>query len=282
MKAVVKHRKALLLLSSLVALAACLPQPDDPIEFLRREESIIVQVKVVNDAESAFEQLLTTPEVTLYGNGTLIVIDGEAGLVRAHVGDGEIQDLLEHMEGKGFFDFNYHQPDRAGPVTYVFGHSKLAQNAVRACGLGEPAPDGGEWSQVRRLQDVRERLDAIVAEALEGNPQPYRPEEVAVVVEREIELREPVGALDAAELNEIAPRTGVPGERKYRLDEMPDLAALRGGGGMAGAVFAKKSGAYVFGMRPVLPFEENFPEFDLPPEGSDADPSASLRRCGRG
>ncbi|MDZ4277737.1 MAG: hypothetical protein U1B78_01230, partial [Dehalococcoidia bacterium] len=106
-------RKGLLALPIvlLATAAGCLPKPDEPVEFLARPDSVIIQLKRVDAPESPFAQRVAVPDLTLYGDGTLLLSRGGGStLVQAQVPEDAIRDLLEFMEDEGFFNFRYEEP----------------------------------------------------------------------------------------------------------------------------------------------------------------------------
>jgi len=76
-----------LLAIAVVGLAGCLPKPEEPIEWLEREDAVIVQMKTVESAESELAQRLAVPDFTLYGDGTLIYSTDGAGQTHEKVVD---------------------------------------------------------------------------------------------------------------------------------------------------------------------------------------------------
>ena len=258
-------------------LLSCLPKPEEETEFPESERSIIVQMKTVEQPDSELEQRLAIPEVTIYGDGTLIVASADGGLLEGRLDDGEVRGLLDYLDGKGYFDFDYEQPrvspPPAGEATYLFATTTLKQNAVRACALtSEPPEDaGGEWSQFRRLQDIRDRLLAIETESALR----YEPEEWVLFVRPfpagvsgPVPQEWPLPDIDLSAVVEGGGQTVLTAVQGKTLDQ-----ALEGG-------LVLQAQRFNIAYRPRLPFEENFPEFDLPPAGEGVSFDAPLAGCG--
>jgi len=257
-------RIALLLLSAaFLASAACLPKHDDPIDYLQLPESVIVHMDV--GAGFLFPPP-DVPEFTLYGDGTLILAaDQGTTLVQSRLSKGEIEDLLEFIENTGFFNFQYEQPEifiTDVPTTYFYVNTRDAANAVSAYALGANFPDGDEYEPLRRLNDIKARLDEIAAGAM---TEPFVPEtgELAIFPQGSGTTADEPWPFPQIDIAAAAPD----GPATYALDAN-ELAAL----GLAdpaattcwcpvehlGRVFTVR-------YRPVLPHEENFPEFDVAP-----------------
>ena len=283
MEAAPNRRKLLVLPVIALALLSCLPKPKDETEFPESERSIIIQMKTVEHPDSEFEQRLAVPELTVYGDGTLIVAGAGGDLLQARLDDGEIRDLLDYLDGKGFFDFDYEQPrvdpPPPGAATYIFATTTLAQNAVRACALtSEPPQDAGEeWSQFRRLQAIRDRLLAIETAAA-GD---FESDGLVVLVERFADLVDPAYPLSAAELTEIAPEVGAVGTKRLTGEAADAALSAIGAGRIGQAVTVTDApGRYRVAYRPLLPHEDNFPEFDLPRQSEGTSFGAPLAGCG--
>lgn len=276
-----KGRSALLGLTVLAAvLAACLPEPDESIEYLQRPDSIIIQMINVRGSprpelaspEPAVQRALR--DFTLYGDGTLIFTrpdgSGSPRLLQAQLPEKAIRDLLEFIADEGFLDFIYDQPRPASvddaAVTFLYVNTKEGANASRGYGLGSVTFDdaGEEWEQLRRLEKIRQRLDDLDPEALGGHVLgDYQYDEIALFVQ---ELRvnlgfpqQPSWPLAEVELASLAqPGSGIV-KHVLGVDQASDLIGDR----LAGlAVFMEGGRYFNVGYRPLLPFEENFPLFD--------------------
>ena len=218
---------------------------------------------------------LQVPEVTLYGDGTLIYAAMDAGgrlaIFQADVSDDAIGGLLEEIEDAGFFNFPY---ELASPViatedlatTYVYVNSKVAANAVNAYALGaddvNEQSDGDEFEYYRRLVKIAERIDALTPA---DGAQPYRPDAIALVVvlqEGSSGEAEP-WSVDAIDLAEIANGEDVAGERLLSGEQA--AAIIRELPALTFRSFQEDGNVFAVGYRPVLPFEEHFPEFETPP-----------------
>ena len=280
MKRVMSLRKGLpaLLAIAVVGLAGCLPKPEEPIEWLEREDAVIVQMKTVESAESELAQRLAVPDFTLYGDGTLIYSTDGAGqtqLLQAKLPEDAVRDLLEFIVDKDFLVFGYQQPtperETERPTTYLYVHTKLEANAVGAYALDSVLPEdaGKEWEQFSRLQEITERLDSI-AGGTEG-PSGFVPKEVLLVVQP-TDPPEVVGSvaewpIAGIDLAAIAPAGSGLVER--RIDGSEAGQAYDGiilGATQASVVgpFRQEDRYFFVGLRPILPFEEHFPEFEGP------------------
>ncbi len=286
-------RKSLYLAAAVAvaALAGCLPKPDEPVEYLAREDAVIVQMLEVGGlAQSDLVGQLTLPAFTLYGDGTLIYRNrdaSDAGIVHAEIPGGAVQDLLELFDGEGFFDFQYRQPinDNVADAetTYIYAQTKEAANAVSAYALGlfDP-PDDSAWREFRRLLKIKERLARFDPEAVGGRViGPYEPEAVLLVVEP-VPAENVVGSpprwpVEAVDLRSIAsPESG-------RVDHVVEGEAARAFADVSVSppaglpvTFSQDGRFFNVAWRPLLPFENHFPEFDLP---MSAGPTAKARRA---
>lgn len=156
-------RKGLVLLLSTAALGACLPRPEEPIEYLQRPDAVIIQMKTVDDPESELDQQLTVPEFTLYGDGTLILTEPGPGgfrVLKAKVPAEVVKGLLEYIVDKNVLEFNYGQPRletaTSQATTYLYVHTKFEANAVSAYALNIVLPEGEGGANVRGLLADRE------------------------------------------------------------------------------------------------------------------------------
>jgi hypothetical protein len=276
MEAAPARRKLLAAAVCGLVLTSCLPKPEEETEFPESERSVIVQMKTVAQSDSELEQRVTLPEVTLYGDGTIIALADAGTLHQARLGDDEVRELLDYFDGKGFFDFDYEQPrvrpPPEGTATYIFATTTLKQNAIRACALAsEPPEDAGrEWSQFRRLQDIRDRIRAIETDA-----QPYEPEAWVLFVRPVSEgiigpvpEEWPLADVDLAAVAASSGQTTLSAEQALTLDQR-----------LRGRLVAQRQ-RFTVAYRPLLPHEDNFPEFDLPPAGEGVSFEAPLAGCG--
>ena len=247
-------RKGFIVLPFLAALlgvlAACLPQPDEPVEYLQQPDSITIQIRVVDLSASDLEQRLAVPEFTLYGDGTLIYTTERAPsrLLQTKLPDDAVRELLEFIVDAGFLNFSYRQPepdwrDRQ-PTTFIYAHTLALANAVSAYAVDTnlPANAGDEWDQFRALREIAERLRAINPVALGGTePELFVPDAV-------IRFQ----------------RLGFEGEFSETLIEGEEAMALANQLTLGGLVVYQNSmESGEIGHLPILPFEENFPEFDI-------------------
>ncbi|MEX0786404.1 MAG: hypothetical protein WD939_07205, partial [Dehalococcoidia bacterium] len=182
---------AVLTLTATLALSvACFGGGDDePIAYLHRADSILIQKKTTTTSPDA-----VLPDLTLYGDGTIIYLerpgDQTSPLLEALLADDAVLGLLELLIDEGFLDFTYEQPepDRATdqPTTYLYVRTMTAANAVSANAVDSVLPDdaGDEFDDFRKLQRLVEELDAIDPVALGGSPpRGYEPEDMLLFVE---------------------------------------------------------------------------------------------------
>lgn len=264
-------KRLILPLLVLGLLAACLPKPDDSIEYLDRSETILIQVVQVEESDPDAPGQLRLPHFTLYGDGTFIYLDGDGSrYLEARLPDEAIRDLLEFAVDKDFMEFSYVQPQlertTARPTTYVYFHTKGAANAVSIYALDSVLPEdaGKEWDQFRKLQDIVTRLQELDPVALDGSePQTYVPDAVLLSVQPadapNVSGSPLIWTSPAIDLSEIAP----PGSgRTERLLEGENAASLTGW--LPTTRVLQGDRWFDVSYRPLLPFEENFPEFDTP------------------
>lgn len=256
-----------------LSLAACLPKPEKKIEWLRLKDAVIVQMKEAGGLpEPELFIRATSPDFTLYGDGRLIVKDDSTippRLVERALSDDEIQDLLEFIDDRDYFDFNYEQP-RLGvfdfATTFLYVNTMQAANAVSAYALTVEPPDGGEWEQFRRLQAIRKRLVTIAGEALtSGEATDFEPEAFVLIVQAfppaisgPVPAEWPFTAIDLASIlsgEEI-------GERRLAGETAQDVVATLSN--TDSVLFLQDGQRFQVAYRPLLPYEEHFPEFETP------------------
>ncbi|MEX1255311.1 MAG: hypothetical protein WEE64_13315 [Dehalococcoidia bacterium] len=270
-----RPRRAPLLIVAIVvaALAGCLPQPDDPIEYLAREDAVLVQMRT-GGGWSRFD--LTVPEFTLYGDGTVLYVrqdeDGAAQVLRGQMPGQAVQDVLEFMEDEDFFQFQYEQPVidfvNDAETTYLYAQTKTSANAVSAYALGfadKGEASSDEFSEFRRIAGIRERLRKLDPEEVGGEALgPYEAEQVLVDAFEQPASEVtgdvpawPVESIDLAEIAGAEQQTRV--VRGQAADEILQLAPPESLVGF----YRQRNRIYGVGYRPILPFEEHFPEFDF-------------------
>jgi len=261
-----------LLVAAFAFFAFFRPEPNEDLEYLAREDAVLVQmISVGGLPQPEVLDRLTLPDFTLYGDGTVLYADpsGEEELLQAEIPGGAIQDLLESFEGEGFFEFQYEQPTadsvNDADTTYLYAQTKDAANAVSAYALGVfNPPDGSEWREFERLAKLKEWLDAFDPEGVGGRVVgPYEATEIAL-------MAEPIdgddtGAVpwpvDEINLASMRPAEGSNVAVRYiPLDEASEaIAALPS----RFAIVSLRDASYRVGYRQALPFEEHFPEFDF-------------------
>lgn len=237
-------------LFAVAALAACLPKPDEPVEYLQQPDSIVIQLRVVDRSASDLAQRFSLPTFTLYGDGTLIYAPASKPtwlLVSQLPGDA-VRELLDSIVDAGFLNFSYGQPEPDGregqPTTFLYAHTLSLANAVSAYALDSVVAEdaGDEWDQFRALRDIAGRLHAVDPVALGGSePELFVPEAV-------IRFQ----------------RFGSEGEYSETLIEGAEAIAI------ANRLLSERLVVYQNPMEggergylPILPYEANFPEFDI-------------------
>jgi hypothetical protein len=265
---------------ALMLLLALGCQPDEPVEWLHREDSIIVQMRTAGGdffLRTSDQQRL--PAFTLYGDGTLIVSETKtnscgqtpyddcfASLLESHLSEDDTQELIDFIDGTGFFNFEYEQPIppvQGAGTTYVYVNTKLAANAVRAEALGWDGDDSAEWLEFRKLGTIRDRIGELKEAAVETST-PFDPDEAVLQVIPRVatdfigvplwpypEIALPV----TGELNEIS-------HVQLTAAQIESMALDRPNETMCWERVQSGERLYEVCYRPALPFEENFPEFD--------------------
>ncbi len=233
----------------------CLPDPnEEEIDWLHREDVIVVQMKTIDQPDDELWQRLAVPEFTLYGDGTLLFRDPthptSNQVFQAQLSDKTIRSLLKSIQGAGMLEYAYDQPltnDLYRSTTYLYFNTLLGTNAISAYGLASASPsDSAELERLRALKAIHQRLTSIAREGT-ANAQEYEFTEVLQL-----------GRVD-----------GAAGLSEY-IHTGDDAAGFRelfatGKGSSGTAVPEHGDGRVVeFGYRPVLPYEENFPEFNRP------------------
>ncbi len=253
-----------------------IPRPAKKIEWVQSDASIIVQMKDLGGLpQSDVMDRLTVPDFTLYGDGTLVFTrPSERGqfsrtpLQHATLPSDTVRDLLKSITDTGFFTFNYGQP-RLGvydvPTTYLYANTKDTANAISAYALDTVPPTGTEWNQFRKLREIKARLDTITNDAIaSGTATLYTPNAVVLLVQLTPPISGPVPLewpFADIDLGSIAPESGV-GER--RIDGDLAREVLNRMTPIGDVFFLQDAHLYSVGYRPVLPHEDNFPEFEPP------------------
>jgi hypothetical protein len=262
---------SLLLLACAAALAGCIPRPDDPAEWVAQPDAVIVQMKTVYPGVDVSNMV---PDLTLYGDGALIMRNDEGGLpyrlFDAKLSTGEVRSLLKFVNGTGFFNFNYEQPEPERttdrPTTYLYVQTKEAANAVSAYALDSVLPDdaGKEWAQFRKAQEIKSRLDEIAREAMANGPS-YTPEAILITVERpppiSVEQILPQWPFSDIDLDALAPESGT---AERRIEGAAAREVLDRMSPINGGSFLQGGQRFQVALRPLLPYEEHFPEFEPP------------------
>jgi hypothetical protein len=254
----------------------CLPDPNERgIEWLRREDAVVVQMKTLGrgDPFNLDEARITAPQLTLYGDGTLLAQVPSAGREQIFrttaLSNDEVRNLLEFIVDTGFFDFPYSlgsASDTLSETRFVFASELDRQNAVSGQPkqpLATALPDN-----LVALGEIAEFLDKL---AVDPDRQwvEYTPPAVMVLAERtapNVQTDTPEGC-DPWPLPEIEIRTFVTrdGDIGTALvdGELAD-AVIATRPPITGRPYCQGGQRYTIAYRPVLPYEENFPEFDPP------------------
>ena len=253
-------RPLLFVLLSALLLVGCRPTPSDPIQYLHREDSIIIQMLSFDADTSEVERRLSVPEFTLYGDGTLIYQSATADgtrLLQTKLPAGAVQELLENIVDEGFLNFIYEQPapeGASGPTTFIYAHTRDLANAVSVRSADEPLPEdaGDKFDQYRTVIAVVEALRALDLTALGGTEATAYVAEQYVMVVRTLDgssdLSERI--VQATEIAGVLESKGVP---KSTLEEFAGPIATSPEGRPPQEIY----------YAPLLPFYENFPEFNL-------------------
>ncbi|MCH7697863.1 MAG: hypothetical protein IH865_02840 [Chloroflexi bacterium] len=244
---------------AMLMLVACRPSPSDPVEYLHREDAIIIQMLSLDGGSSKIDRALAVPEFTLYGDGTLIyqheTTDGTR-LLQTLLSEDAVQELLEAIVDEGFLNFTYDQPAPEGAsreTTFLYAHTLDRANAVSIRGVTSTLPEGAldEFDQYRKIQTFVEMLRALDPITVGGEvPSVYLADlfkRYTLAVNR---TPEPVARVPEAEVVELPRVLG-------RGRTLEKLLGIRMGGPGDGLT------SRTFSYAPLLPYHENFPEFDL-------------------
>ena len=270
------HLRALFVLLGIfvaVLSSACFRGGDDPVEYLHRPDAIIVQMlRLSGDPQPEVADRVVPPDFTLYGDGTLIFLRPSTGdapsLLQAELPESAVDELLAFIVDEGFLEFRYrHSVEGAAsdaPTRFLYVNTKAAVNAISAVDLAGGAANGAK--ELRSIAEIAQRLSAVSPTDVGGRVVGrYAYDEVALFVQPLQSASGeppawPVEGIDLASL--AAPGSGV-NKQALRVAE-------------AGALLAELSEAswgryqqdgriFAVGYRPLLPFEEHFPEFDFSP-----------------
>lgn len=278
-----RKRAPLLLPPAILLLAvgaACLPSPDEPIDYVRRENAVIVQLKSLRsgpELASGVQDRLTVPAFTLYGDGTLLFTKvndaGREQLIAATLPEEAILDLVQFIVDEGFLEFTYEQPRPEVPglpqrTTFLYVNTKDGTNATRAFALNVSSLDGAgsDYTEFRRLIKIKERLESLDPLALGGTVSgAFVPKAALLVVvpftDTDLHAIVQSWSIPAIDLNEIAPPGAEFGERIITQSAFPQIFESLT---EAPPVVQQGGRLFIVTVRPLLPFEENFPEFDQP------------------
>jgi hypothetical protein len=274
MEAMQRLRKWFVVAALIGALAlACLPGGDEPVEYLERPDAIIIQMlNVSGQPQPEIADRLTLPVFTLYGDGALIFAQtgGAEGtrLLEAELSKDAIEDLLAFIVGEGFLNFAYEHAGERGATdsttTFLYVNTKAGVNSTSADDLGAGSP-ADRPEEFQRIAGIAQRLSGLDPEAAGGRVVgPYEYGEIALFVQPLIiydgePQAWPIAGVDLAGL---APPGSSVVRQVFTLAEAAELVELRPEG--AHSLYRQGDRLFAVGYRPLLPFEENFPEFDFP------------------
>ncbi len=200
------------------------------------------------------------PDLTLYGDGTLIYQSGSGDgtrLLETTLPEDAVRELLEDIVDEGFLDFLYEQPapeGASGPTTFFYGQTRDRANAVSIRGANDLLPEdaGDEFDQYRKVQDFVETLRSLDPVALGGTKSvAYLPESYLTVSTERSEGDVTERVLLGEEADELLQSLG--GIADLSLEQLRGPLTL-----MPDALPSQE-----VGIAPLLPFYQNFPEFDL-------------------
>ena len=254
-----------------ISMAACLPKPDDPIEWLQREDAVIVQRKGIAAVDSEFGVRSVAGDFTLYGDGTVIVRRFTTEGATLHTGqleDGAIEDLLDFVEDRGFFDSAYEQgPDAPSTeaTTYLYVQTKRAANSIAVVDVESEGRAPGPF---RRAQEISRRLDEITRRLEEEGDRPFEPDSAVLIVQRNEGVDDGTfqawpHTVDVVELLDRGPGLSLV---SGTLERDTARQLLQPPNSYGHCWFRQRQEDRLFDacVRPILPYEEHFPEFEPP------------------
>ena len=274
MEAMQRLRKWFVVPALIGALAlACWPGGDDTVDYLERPDAIIIQMlNVSGQPLLKIADRLTLPEFTLYGDGTLIFTesdgDGAPRLLQAELPKDAIEDLLAFIVGEGFLDFAYEHEGEPGAddttTTFLYVNTKAGVNSTSADDLGAESP-AARPDELRSIAEIVQRLSGLDPAALGGRVVgPYEYGEIALFVEPVIiyDGGPQPWPVDGVDLAALAPPDSAVGRQVFTLADAAELLEVLPASGQG--FYRQGDRLFFVGYRPLLPFEENFPEFDFP------------------
>jgi hypothetical protein len=264
-------------IAGVVTAVQHIPRPEKKIAWVKRPDSIIVQMKNVGGPyKLGFVD--PAPSFTLYGDGTLIVSEvsqacgtvsgscSEYTLLQSHLSDHDIQELLDFIDGTGFLGFSYEQP--VPPVsdavtTYIYVSTKLAANAVRASALGWEQ-SGQAWSEFGKLKTIDQRLqDLRNATAQHTTRHEPAEGELDIVPQVANDLTGvPEWPFPQFDISAATSGEGSVGHLRLSSDKLEELRLTDPSTTQCWCPVQQAGRAFNVFYRPVLPYEEHFPEFD--------------------
>lgn len=261
----------LLLLAGLLATAvACIPKPNQPIDYLAIDEAVIIQRKTVADPASELDQRSTTPDFTLYGDGTLLVTQpsgDSAVLLVTELGKASIESLLAFIVDRGFMDISYDQSGGGpGPTTYLYVQTQELANSVAVSVPSLAATDAS--GEARALARIFARLDEDARAALDAKSIDYQPVAGTLYWET-VDGADPAQASGwPVEIDLLDAERRLPGRDVFLIGiQAPQAAGWLDPANSAGHCWRnvlQASRVINACLLPDLPNQRNFPEFDLP------------------
>ena len=268
-------------IAGVVTAVQHIPRPAKKIEWVKRQDSIIVQMRSFGGDSMLFSvEVDRAPSFTLYGNGTLIVSEeaqdcgtvsnpcSATRLLQSRLSDHDIQGLLDFIDGTGFLDFRYEQPvpPVSGSATaYIYMSTRMAANAVRASALGWEPQGGAEWTEFRKLNTIVQKLQDLREKAFETST-PFLPKEgelevVPLVANGLIGV--PEWRFPQFDIAAVAPSTSG-GHLRLSADELALLELTDASAAHCWCSVQQSGRLFNVIYHPVLPYEEHFPEFEAP------------------
>jgi hypothetical protein len=153
-------------------------------------------------------------------------------------------------------------PVQGAPTAYFYASTREGANAVRASALGWEE-DGAEWSEFRKLKTIDQRLHEVWGQAVETST-PFAPAEGELAIAPF--MVEDLTGVPEWRFPHIDISAAAPGSRLARLrlsaDELAQLELADPSAAECWCQVQQLGRLFSVYYRPVMPFEENFPEFE--------------------
>jgi hypothetical protein len=256
-----------------------IPRPATKIEWVQRADAVVVQMKPVGFhlvSSDGLDNDRTAPYFTLYGDDTVIFNDSSdrcpCQLKKVQLSKDDVQALLSFIDDTGFFEFSYLEPGgpQGGATTYIYAALRDEANISgiglvtgRILGKFDP-PD-----HYRKIQAISARLRDIMEKTVStGAATDYYADAIVLTAKFRASGPPPAGMrsmppawpLPQFTLASIAGASGS-GTRHTEGDLARNVQQA-----LAAHPFETdylEGGQWVsVAYRPVLPYEEAFPEFD--------------------